>query len=101
MLASLLLAVALPVTLLVLRFDPRDHGLVPDGREVARRDNPLLAEADQMRHWRSRDVLRSPSFWLLAAAFGIILFCQQSVLIHQVALLQERTGSAQAVTLTA
>jgi predicted MFS family arabinose efflux permease len=95
-LAAVLLLVALPVTVFVLRFDPADHGLAPDGPGAAARRsvaaNPLLDQAVQSRLWSSREALATRSFWLLAVAVGLILFCQQSVLVHEISLLRERTG---------
>jgi sugar phosphate permease len=109
LLAGVLLAVALPVTALVLRFDPREHGLLPDGAaasaDATRGRNPLLEQSRQLRAWRPREALATRTFWTLALAFGAILFCQQSVLVHQIALLRERTGDprigAFAVSVTA
>ena len=99
-LAVVLLLVALPVTLFVLRFDPADHGLEPDGPGGAARAasgaNPRLDPAVQSRVWTSREALATRSFWLLALAFGLILFCQQSVLVHEISLLRERTGDPRA-----
>lgn len=99
-LAAVLLLVALPVTLFVLRFDPADHGLEPDGSSGAAREasrnNPLLDPVVQSRIWTSREALATRNFWLLALAFGLILFCQQSTLVHEISLLRERTGDPRA-----
>ena len=97
-LAGVLLLIALPVTLFVLRFDPADHGLEPDGPAGAARvrANPLLDPAVQGRLWTNREALATRSFWLLALSFGLILFCQQGTLVHEIALLRERTGDARA-----
>ena len=99
-LAVVLLAVALPVTLFVLRFDPADHGLEPDGPGAAGRAaaaaNPLLDTATQTRLWTPRAALATRTFWLLAVGFALILFCQQGTLVHEISLLRERTGDARA-----
>ena len=97
-LAAVLLCVALPVTIFVLRFDPADHGLEPDGLgdTVSARANPLLDLAAQTRTWTSRQALATRTFWLLALAFGLILFCQQGALVHEISLLRERTGDPRA-----
>ena len=95
LLAAIVVGVAIPVALGVLRFDPREHGLRADGgRSTPGAANPMLADHLQLRRWRVRDALRTRSFWLLGAAFGAILFCQQGVLVHQIAALHERTGDA-------
>jgi sugar phosphate permease len=102
-LAAILVAIALPMTVLVLRWDPREHGLEPDGERRPRAD-PLLAESWQQRPWRRRDALATPTFWGLAFAFGLMLFCQIGVLVHELAFLAERLGrqpAAWAVSATA
>jgi sugar phosphate permease len=103
-LALLLLAVAVPVTLGVLRFAPEPFGLAPDGPGAAPPANPLLAPEHQLRRWTTREVLGTLSFWRLAVGFAGVLFAQQAVLIHEVAFLRERLdadAAALAVSTTA
>lgn len=95
-LAALVVGIAVPVALLVLRFDPRDHGLEPDGGAPPQPRTPGLVPGAQGRHWRPREVLRTRAFWLLALAFAAILFCQQAMLIHQLAFLRERMDASTA-----
>ncbi|MEN8184418.1 MAG: MFS transporter, partial [Myxococcota bacterium] len=59
LLAVLVLAVALPVVGLVLRFDPRPYGLLPDGGRELPPDNPLLRPEVQQRPWRTGEALRT------------------------------------------
>lgn len=93
-LAALVLAIALPLAILVLRSDPRDHGLEPDGGIGAdaqhAADSPHLAarRAAQERVWTPREALRTRSFWLLVLAFGGILFCQVGAAMHQLSLVR-------------
>lgn len=102
-LAALVVAGVLPVAILVLRDDPRDFGLEPDGgppRETDRR----AGFDDPQRVWRSRDALRTRTFWLLVAAFGSILFCQVGTAMHQLSLLRahlDAPTAALAVSTTA
>jgi sugar phosphate permease len=91
-LAALVVVVTLPVVLFVLRWDPVDHGLEPDGELRHRPENPLLSDAVQHRTWQGREALRTPSFWLLTASFGAVLFAQNGFLMHEVAYLRERVG---------
>jgi MFS family permease len=103
-LAILLLGLALPVTLFVLREEPKRYGLVPDGGREPRLQNPLLSESAQQRIWRARGALQTRTFWVLASAFSGMLFAQLSVLIHQLSFLREQMGpsaAALAVSLTA
>jgi MFS family permease len=88
LLALLVLTVVWPVAGFVLRWDPREHGLEPDGGAAsAHRAHPALLAA-QDRVWSSREVLRTPAFWILVTAFGAILFCQVATAMHQLALLR-------------
>jgi MFS family permease len=103
-LALLLVAVALPVAAFVLRFDPLEFGLVPDGANAPLPRNELLGEEAQRRRWRTREALGTSTFWLLALAFATILFAQQSMLIHQIAFMREPlgpTGAALGMSTTA
>jgi sugar phosphate permease len=94
-LATLVLAgaiwlVTLPVVLFVLRWDPADHGLEPDGSsEAAQRSSHVSMEAQQ-RVWQRRQAIRTPTFWLLALAFGCALSAQVGMIAHQLAALAER-----------
>lgn len=99
-LAFLVLAVALPVAVFVLRGDPARHGLVPDGRSLA----PEPAQHVPVRSFRTRDAMRAPAFWGIMLAFGLGLFGQVGFLAHQIAWLRERIGpneAALAVSATA
>lgn len=93
-LAAIVVGVALPVVAFVLRSDPFRHGLAPDGGAVADPENggPRPTE----RAYRTRDALRTASFWGIMLAFGIGLFAQVGFLAHQLAWLRERIGPREA-----
>jgi sugar phosphate permease len=102
-LAVVVVAVALPVAAGVLRRDPADHGLSVDGGAPPP-PRVALDEAAQLRVWRRREALRTPTFALLAAAFGVMLFCQVAFALHELAFLRERLdarAAALAVSTTA
>ena len=94
-LALLVVGIALPVVVFVVAWDPLEHGLEPDGGARVT-DNPLLSHDHQRRVWLARDCLRTRAFWLLAAAFGAVLFSQMSFLIHQIAMMREQMGAGAA-----
>ena len=93
LLAALVAGVAIPVALGVIAWDPRAHGLSPDGGRLRDPANPLLSDAHQERVWGSREVLATRSFWLLAAAFAAVLFSQMSVMIHEISLMREHMSA--------
>jgi sugar phosphate permease len=103
-LALLLLAIALPIILFVLRFDPREYGLEPDGGATGRRRNLALSDEHQHRIWRRRDILRSRAFHRLAAAYALMLFSQVAFAMHELTFMRDRIGpelAAIAVSITA
>jgi MFS family permease len=103
-LAALLLVIVWPVVAFVLRWDPREHGLEPDGGAPPEHPSHAALLAAQDRVWSSREVLRAPAFWTLVVAFGAILFCQVATAMHQLALLRvhmDAQAAAFAVSTTA
>ncbi len=99
-LAAVILAVGLPVTLLVLVWDPRQMRLAPDGLAPAAPSAPAaLRDEVQLRVWTLPEVMRTLSFWALTAAFVLVLLAQTGFLIHEIAFLEARTGSRAAASL--
>ncbi len=88
--AAMLLLMGLPIVIWVLRFDPHDFGLEPDDGETADAAPSRAVLTAQARVWRRSDILRSPSFQILAAAYALMLLCQVGYSMHQLAFLRER-----------
>lgn len=88
-LAMTIWIVALPVVVFVLRWDPADHGLEPDGSFEAVRESRYVSLAAQRRVWQRRDAIRTPTFQMLAAGFGLGLAAQVGMIAHQLAALAE------------
>lgn len=94
-LSGLVLVVLVPLTVLVLREDPQEFGLEPDGDLPPSDDVPpidLSAEAP----WTAREALRTRSFRILATAFGAILICQTGLAVHHLHLLREHLDTSAA-----
>lgn len=87
-LALLLVAVGLPLVFFVLRETPEQHGLAPDA--AAEQPLPAALRRAQYRHWSRRAVLKTPVFYLLAAAYSLMLLCQVGYSMHQFSFLRER-----------
>ena len=95
-LAAVILIVGLPVTLFVLVWDPRQMRLAPDGLAPDTPSAPApaaLRDEIQLRAWTLPQVMRTLSFWALTTAFVLVLLAQTGFLIHEIAFLEERTGS--------
>ncbi|MGH7326469.1 MAG: hypothetical protein ACREJ9_17745 [Candidatus Rokuibacteriota bacterium] len=84
--------------------EPAEIGLGPDGitgADLATRS--ALEYRQPLATLRRRDLIRSPRFWTISAAFALGLFAQVGFLTHQVAYLSPRLGAdgaALAVSLT-
>src|SRR5438093_12247213 len=98
--ALTLVLVLVPVAVVVMRRNPEDLGLDPDGdRQVSRLgvSSPSLA-----RGWRG-EAMRTWRFWSVSAPFAIGLAAQVGVLTHLVALVAPTLGTggaARAVSAT-
>jgi MFS family permease len=84
LLAGLALAVALPVSLLLLRDSPSALGLRPQGLP-SESDAPASARHAPERRWSLAEALRTPAFWLLMVAGVCSLYTLRMVTVHQVA----------------
>jgi MFS transporter, OFA family, oxalate/formate antiporter len=87
-LALLAIAIIVPLSFLMRR-QPEDHGLHPDGKsdsEVARGEG-LAAASDFASSLTRRQAMRTPAFYLVALAFGLGVLNVQVVLIQTIAYL--------------
>lgn len=101
LLALLVLLVALPMALFVVRGDPGERGLLPDGGTAS---GAALPEPLRERAWSRAEALRTVQFWAIAIAFAVTLISQTAYLIHQIPYLQGPLGqqaAAFAVSATA
>jgi len=84
--------VMLPVSWLVIRRRPEDHGLLPDGGWTSTRTTSALdrhrAEVDVLE-WTRAQVLRTPTLWMLILVFGLASLGIGALLLHLVAYLRD------------
>jgi len=90
--AVIVLVLVVPLVLALMRRDPADLGLEPDG---IRRAAATLGEKRDLQHElevsvRPEVAVRQRSFWLLALAFGLAFAGLSAVLLYQVPLLIDR-----------
>ncbi|MCY3881287.1 MAG: MFS transporter [Chloroflexi bacterium] len=99
--AAFTLVLGLPVIFLVLVWDPSQMRLPPDGAVPQTGPPPSASLSDevQTRRWTLSQAMRTLSFWAVAVAFVLVLLAQTGFLIHEIAFLEDRTGSRTAASL--
>ena len=91
--------VTIPLTWLLMRNTPEEHGLLPDGKQVARPedDTPLVLDENS---WSLSEVLRTPIFWVFLIGRIISPAWGTGLILHQVSLFGELGHSAQTAAQT-
>jgi MFS family permease len=85
------LLLCLPVIAALIKDDPREKGLLPDG--VVRAQGAERGEHLQGMSWH--DIWHQPVFWLLISAFFLAGGCVHACVLHMPALLTDRGASAE------
>lgn len=94
---GLVLLVGLPIVVGVLVWDPADVGLAPDaGAPDPKVRAAALSDDVQRRVWSKAQAVRTRAFWAILVAFLLVLLAQTGFLLHQIAFLTPRFGSANA-----
>ena len=94
--------ILVPVSLWLLRRQPEDMGLLPDGRAAA--DTPLpgggRGGVSRPEHsWTRAEALRNRTFWLMIGGFGVYTFAWSTLTIFRVPHYVERGMGPLLVTL--
>ena len=79
--------ILLPLINLVVRNTPGDMGMLPDGDRRAQRDDDCAARPcgnAGAQVWTLSGALRTPTFWMLVAAFTLVFTGTSSVIAHAV-----------------
>lgn len=108
-LGVLLIVVVVPLALLMMRRQPEDMGLRPDGDDQAplRPNRPSPAPPRRWRlsrrrieetDWTLREAARTPALWILVVAMSLSGLALSTLTIHTVPLLQDRGLSVATVT---
>jgi MFS family permease len=90
------LLIALPVVAGLLKGDPKEKGLLPDGIIPLERAEQGVVEARKIEeglNWH--DIWHTPTFWLLITAFFLAGASVHACVLHMPALLTDRGVSAQ------
>lgn len=81
---ALVILVIVPLALLVLRRQPEDMGLLPDGDVAPPPGAGPRPAALRERIWTVREAMRTPVFYVLVAAFMLVGFATGGFLVHRV-----------------
>ena len=101
LLAILGTGLIVPLSLIFVRREPEDLGLLPDGGEPGESTSGTEAAADRARpraaarqegerSWTRAEALRSGTFWRLVFVFSIVMLATNSVGVHRIASFMDR-----------
>jgi len=78
--AALTLLIVIPLVSIFVVDRPEDRGEIPDGGFT----DPAvpIPDVSHERHWRTRELLRSWTFWAIALPFSLALSGLSAILIH-------------------
>lgn len=101
-LALIAWAAVIPVALFVIRYPapPLPSAITaPAARSVAPPPSPAAATTEPHdQDWRVRETMRSPVWWMPAAAFALMMVGQIGFIVHQVGALRPTLGGGGAAT---
>lgn len=87
----------LPLSIVLVRREPEDMGLLPDGgppRPSARRPDagqpPATVTRSEEVSWTRAQALRNPAFWRLVAVFSVVQMATNSVGVHRIPSFMDR-----------
>jgi len=86
-LGVLIILVVWPVANFVLRENPREKGLFPDGADHAVENNVHL---DKHVGFTAKEALKQNTFWLMAVSFMIAGLCTSTILAHLIPMMMDR-----------
>lgn len=83
--------VIVPMSLIVMRRRPEDHGLLPDGGPGDGTVSKARAASMAMQgvHWTRRQAMRTRSLWLLVATFALASMGLSALLLHLIPYLSD------------
>ncbi len=89
--------VVCPVSIMLLKRQPEDVGLKPDGDYSPPQDR-ITGVPKEEHSWSMRDAVRSSTFWKLAAIFCIVTLGQTTLGVHRIASFADRGIDPQLVS---
>jgi MFS family permease len=84
LMGAIVLIVLIPVISFIIKNDPQEMGLQPDGEVQCVNDACKSAARTQDRTWTLKDAVKTRGFWLVSAAYFMYLILYNSVIVHLV-----------------
>ena len=83
--------VIVPMSLIVMRRRPEDHGLVPDGGLSSAPPSKAKAVSTALQgvHWTRRQAMQTRSLWMLIATFSLASMGLSALLLHLIPYLSD------------
>ncbi|MBC8253611.1 MAG: MFS transporter [Ardenticatenia bacterium] len=88
-LGLLLLLVMVPVGFLFFRNEPEDYGLKPDGGNQMPGSTGPAERQPIEENWTTQEAMRTPVFWVVAAAIGVIAMLATGLIFHLVSIFRD------------
>lgn len=93
-LAVISVAIIVPVSLVLVRRQPEDMGLLPDGVQpsvLTSRDTASVPVTDTREvSWTVKEAMRSRVFWRLVAVFSLMFLAMGSISVHRIPAFMDR-----------
>jgi MFS family permease len=93
MLGAAVLLIPLPVCGAILKNDPEDMGLAPDGA------HERVSQKISRSGLSAREALGTSTFWLMLVAFSLVALSVQGCMVHTAAMFADRGTTAQTAAL--
>ncbi len=81
--------IVIPISWLVMRRRPEDHGLVPDGGPGLDASGAPRPRAEEPS-WTRQQAARTPALWLLIVGFGLSSMGMSAMLLHLIPYLNDK-----------
>jgi predicted MFS family arabinose efflux permease len=97
-LAVIGMGIVVPLSILFIRKDPEDMGLLPDGIVVG--DEPMSSQTPNYEYsWTLSQALRTPSMWTLTLAFSLLSLAILTLALHRIPAFMDRGLDASLVSI--
>ena len=102
-LAAIGAGILIPLSIILLRREPEDMGLLPDGdtneEEPGVQEGRSHAQTDVEQSWTSAEAIRTQVFWRLVIVFSLVMLGITTVGVHRIPAFEDRGIDAGQISL--